>query len=74
MRCVCCNTNLNDFESTARHAESGVHLDTCRKCLKGLGIPVLGRPDLVADESPPPDWFDVGEPFLEPIDRPFEDD
>lgn len=46
MRCVCCNRNLNDYESTLRHAEHGYFLDTCNKCLNGLGIPVVGRDDL----------------------------
>lgn len=46
MRCVCCNRNLNDYESTLRHAEYGHFLDTCNKCLNGLGIPVVGRDDL----------------------------
>lgn len=40
MRCTCCNKNLNDFESTLKHGITGNYLDTCRKCLKGLGIPV----------------------------------
>ena len=40
MRCACCDKNLNDYESTLRHAITDAYLDTCRKCLKGLGIPV----------------------------------
>lgn len=55
MRCECCNKNLNDFESTARHAITGKHLDTCRKCLGNLNIPVLGRPDLNPMELAPDD-------------------
>lgn len=43
MRCVCCNRNLNDYESTLRKAETGEFLDTCLKCLEGLGITTIGR-------------------------------
>jgi hypothetical protein len=46
MRCQCCNKNLTDFESTARHAITGEFLDTCRKCLKDIPVPVQGRQDL----------------------------
>jgi hypothetical protein len=46
MRCVVCNKNLSDWESTARHAITGEFLDTCRKCLKDIPIPVRGREDL----------------------------
>jgi hypothetical protein len=46
MRCVCCNRNLNDYESTLRHAETREFLDTCLKCLEGTGIPTIGRDDL----------------------------
>ena len=51
MRCLCCNKNLNDWESTLRHAETGEFLDTCRKCLVGLGIQYQGRMDLDPDEE-----------------------
>ena len=46
MRCECCNKNLNDWESTAKHTVSGEYLNTCRACLSGLGIPIEGRRDL----------------------------
>lgn len=51
MRCKCCNKNLNDWESTAKHAETGEYLDTCRNCLVDLGIPIAGRNDLNPDEE-----------------------
>lgn len=58
MRCQCCNRNLNDFESTLKNTEGGF-LDTCKKCLKGLGIPVVGRTDLEPDaEAPDGEDFD----------------
>lgn len=46
MRCICCNRNLNDYESTLKKAETGEFLDTCLKCLEGLGINTVGRQDL----------------------------
>lgn len=46
MRCQCCNRNLNDYESTLRHAETHEFLDTCMKCLDGLNVPYIGREDL----------------------------
>lgn len=46
MRCTCCNRNLSDYESTLRHAITREFLDTCNKCLDGLDIPTMGRPDL----------------------------
>lgn len=45
MRCTCCNRNLNDYESTLKDG-SGNYLDTCNKCLEGLGIETFGREDL----------------------------
>lgn len=58
MRCVCCNRNLNDYESTLRHAETGAFLDTCLKCLDGLGIPTVGRDDLSEFESIEEEFLD----------------
>ncbi len=46
MRCVSCNANLTDFESTRKGALSGDYLDLCNQCIKGLGIATLDRPDL----------------------------
>lgn len=46
MRCSCCNRNLNDYESTLKHSETGDYLDTCITCLDGLEVPFIGREDL----------------------------
>lgn len=46
MRCVSCNANLTDFESTRKGALSGTYLDLCNGCIKGLGIATLDRPEL----------------------------
>ena len=32
MRCICCNKNLSDYESTRKSVKTGVYLDLCRKC------------------------------------------
>lgn len=59
MRCQCCDRNLSDYESTARHAETGSFLDTCMRCLDGSGVPVNGRKDLLKTV----DVDDVGDDF-----------
>lgn len=51
-RCSCCNKKLNTYELTAKHAVSGEYLDTCMKCLDGLGIPINGREDLNMFDKP----------------------
>lgn len=57
MRCVCCQKNLNDFESTARHAEHNYFLDMCRKCLQETQVPYVGRDDLSKIDVPEDDDF-----------------
>ena len=47
MRCDCCDRALTDFESTLRHKTSGEFLNTCLKCLDGLGIKYVGRTELL---------------------------
>lgn len=50
MRCVCCNKNLNDYESTRKHALTGAYLDLCNACFSEVSdmadIPVNTREDL----------------------------
>ena len=58
MKCYCCNRTLSDFESTLRHAITGEFLDTCNKCLSGMGIPTIGREDL-DNFSPDEDEVDI---------------
>lgn len=70
MRCTCCNNNLNDFDSTARGL-SGNYLDMCKKCR--VGIPTIGRPDLEPDELAPNEWFDIGDPLIDPLDDSYFD-
>lgn len=37
-RCLCCNKNLSDFESTRKNAVTGKYLDMCNTCFKESGI------------------------------------
>lgn len=50
MRCVCCDKNLNDYESTRKHAITGEYLDICNFCLAEIeeivSIPAITREDL----------------------------
>lgn len=58
MRCQCCNRNLNDWESTARHAETSVFLDMCTKCIGETGVPAVGREDLAPQEFLDDDYLE----------------
>ena len=50
MKCVCCDRNLNDYESTRRHALTNEFLDLCNRCMKDMpNIPIKDRPDLVKE-------------------------
>lgn len=73
MRCDCCNKLLNDFEATRRSAVSGDYLNTCNKCLKGLGIPTIDRADLNPTEFVEDYWDDLasddGYTYEEPEDE-----
>lgn len=65
MRCLCCNANLTDFESTRRNARTGEYLDMCIRCLVLVPERVdtvenfahfdPERDDLDTDHSPVPD-------------------
>lgn len=48
MRCVSCNKNLNDSESTRRVVSTGEFLDMCNKCYADIAhdVPTISRPDL----------------------------
>lgn len=49
MRCISCDTELTDFESTRRY-ESGNFIDLCNECcssVKDDGILLLERGDLM---------------------------
>lgn len=36
MRCLSCDKNLSDFESTRKYAESGQFVDLCNSCFKTI--------------------------------------
>ena len=46
MRCLCCNRNLSDIESTRRHAITNEFLDICSRCIPDTEIPYIDREDL----------------------------
>lgn len=46
IRCLCCNRNLNDIESTRRHAVTNEFLDICNRCIIDTEIPYIDREDL----------------------------
>lgn len=51
MRCQCCDKQLNDFESTRRHAVTRDFLDLCNGChhsvASSASLPTLDRKDLM---------------------------
>lgn len=53
-RCVSCDRNLNDMESTRRVASTGLFLDMCNKCYADIAteVPTISRADL----NPTEDW------------------
>lgn len=63
MRCLSCNKNLNDFESTRKY-ESGEFVDLCNGCFNSADmrdIPVLERDDLAEYE----DISDLGDDLFD---------
>ena len=53
MRCQCCNTALNDYESTVRHGITRQFLEMCSICLKSVDayIPIQVRNDLLSEND-----------------------
>jgi hypothetical protein len=53
MRCICCNTALNDYESTVRHGITRDFLEMCSVCLKSVDayIPIQVRNDLLSEND-----------------------
>jgi hypothetical protein len=74
MRCCCCNTNLNDFESTLRSVATGDFLDMCRKCLRDLDIETKSNGN-DPDEQAPDDehYWDMDEVEILTYDVSDED-
>ena len=53
MRCVACNKNLSDFESTRKSAETGEYLDMCNDCFfyTEEDIATIDRDDLRSESD-----------------------
>jgi hypothetical protein len=43
MHCDCCDKLLTDYEASFKGKISGEYLNTCSKCLEGLGIAYTGN-------------------------------
>jgi hypothetical protein len=53
MRCLSCNKNLSDFESTRKSANTGEYLDLCNSCFSDIqyDVDAIVREDLREDEQ-----------------------
>lgn len=53
MRCLSCNKELSDFESTRKFATSGVYVDLCNSCFNTIPDfpPTIERNDLFHEET-----------------------
>lgn len=61
MRCIACNKQLNDYESTRRHAITNEFLDTCNRCMKDIpNIPTRDRQDLLKEADHDDDTDTLG--------------
>jgi hypothetical protein len=71
MRCQCCNTALDDYESTMRHAITRQFLEMCSTCLRSVDayIPVQVRNDLMSEA----DTGNLDDSLMDNIDD-FTDD
>lgn len=60
MRCLSCNKNLSDFESTRKFASSNEYLDLCNRCYSEIKdeVDAVGRPDLQEDDLENEDDWD----------------
>lgn len=67
MRCDCCNNVLNDYEATNKDT-GGRYLGTCNRCLSGLGIDSIGRPDLNPNDVPDDEFDPLEDEFVDDFD------
>ena len=53
LRCLACNKNLNDFESTRKSAVTGEYIDLCNTCYHVVEeeVPAKERDDLRSEEE-----------------------
>lgn len=72
MRCQCCNTALNDYESTVRHGITRQFLEMCSTCLKSVDayIPIQVRHDLLSEgDTGNVELLDEGGEYIEDYDN-----
>ena len=65
MRCVACNTELTDYESTRRSSRSGEFLDLCNDCYKSINddVEVVDNPENINYQ----DYVDFDEELWYPL-------
>ena len=53
MRCICCDKNLSDFESTRKSVTTNEYIDMCNKCYLTIkdDLVSLEREDLLTNED-----------------------
>ena len=63
MRCLSCNKNLSDFESTRKSANTGEYLDLCNTCFSEIqyDVDAIVRDDLRDNESLEEDEYEFDE-------------
>ena len=70
MKCIVCNADLTDSETTIRHAVTKKFLDTCMTCIRDIGnLPIQVRPDLMSEVD-----LDMVDDLLDGNDDDFYDD
>lgn len=61
MRCLSCNKQLNDYESTRKSANTGDFLDLCNGCFGTIryDVDTIERPDLfhASDDEDDEDYY-----------------
>jgi hypothetical protein len=69
MRCLSCNKNLSDFESTRKSANTGEYLDLCNTCFSEIqyDVDTIVRDDLKDNESLEEDDYDFDEERIDVI-------
>ena len=62
MRCLACNCNLSDFESTRKNAFTGEYTDLCNQCFSSISrdMHTIERSDLGQDEGKVEESYDLG--------------
>jgi hypothetical protein len=64
MRCLACDAELSDYESTRKSAVTGEYFDLCNNCMSTIkdDLSIIDRPDLMEYEDfPEEDLFSPGD-------------